>query len=224
MNHETTSAYGLWWLVIVNSALFILFAISFVQPKTKWDWRSLGGFSAFILALFTEMYGFPLTIYLLSGWLTRLNPGVDIYSHDAGHLWQTILGWKGDYHFGWLHILSNILILLGFWLLSSAWRVLHVAQQRGHLAVTGPYARVRHPQYIGFVIIMFGFLVQWPTLPTLVMFPILVWTYVRLAKREEGAALNEFGDLYREYMRRVPAFIPKRHSGIDELQKERKSS
>ncbi len=208
MNHEQANSYGLWWFVILNSALFILFAISFVQPQTKKDWRSLGGFSAFILALFTEMYGFPLTIYLLSGWLTQLNPGVDIYSHDAGHLWQTVLGWRGDFHFGWLHMLSNIIIFAGFWLLSSAWSVLHRAQKTRSLATTGPYARMRHPQYVAFVVIMFGFLIQWPTLPTLVMFPILVWTYARLAKREEADAIKIFGQTYLNYMKTTPAFIP----------------
>lgn len=209
MNHEQTSAYGLWWLVIVNSALFILFAMSFVQPKTRTDWRSLGGFTAFILALFTEMYGFPLTIYLLSGWLTRLNPGVDLYSHDAGHLWQTILGWQGNFHFGWFHVVSNLIIILGFWLLSASWSVLHRAQRAGTLATTGPYSRMRHPQYVAFVIIMFGFLLQWPTLPTLVMFPILVWTYVRLAKREDADALKTFGASYSDYMKVTSAFIPR---------------
>ena len=93
-------------------------------------------------------------------------------------------------------------------MLASAWRVLHKAQQARDLAVEGLYARIRHPQYAAFIVIMFGFLLQWPTLPTLVMFPILVFVYTRLARREEQAALEDFGEPYREYMRRTPAFIP----------------
>ena len=203
-----SNAYGLWSLVIINSAIFIIFAFSFTKPKSARDWRSLGAFSAFVVALFTEMYGFPLTIYLFSGWLQSKFPGTDIFSHEAGHLWNTIFGWNINPHLDPLHILSNVVIVGGFVLLASAWRVLHAAQQRHELAVEGIYARMRHPQYLGFIVIMFGFLLQWPTLPTVIMFPILAYIYVRLARREEQAALEEFGDRYRAYMANTPAFIP----------------
>ncbi|UZE94517.1 methyltransferase family protein [Alkalimarinus alittae] len=204
------SGYGLWMLVVLNSAIFIFFAFSFVKPKTKMDWRSLGVFSAFVVALFTEMYGFPLTIYFLSGWLTEKYPGVDFLNHENGHLLHTIFGFEGNAHFDPLHILSNVVIVLGFFLLSSAWNVLHHAQQSFTLAKTGWYARCRHPQYLAFIMIMFGFLLQWPTIPTVVMFPILVVVYIRLALREERMALQEFGDEYREYAKNTPRFIPKR--------------
>jgi len=138
MDHAITSAYGLWSLVIVNSVIFILFAFSFTKPRTSRDWRTLGMFSAFIVALFTEMYGFPLTVYLLSGWLTDKYPGLDIFSHDSGHLWHTLLGLEGNAHFDVLHILSNVLIVSGFWLLATAWKVLYTAQLQGTLAQTGP--------------------------------------------------------------------------------------
>lgn len=202
------SAYGLWSLVVLNSAIFIIFAFSFTKPKSSRDWRSLGAFSAFVVALFTEMYGFPLTIYLFSGWLQSRFPGADVFSHESGHLWNTLFGWDINPHFDPLHILSNVVIFGGFILLASAWRVLHAAQQKNELASEGIYARVRHPQYVAFVMIMFGFLLQWPTLPTLVMFPILVYVYVRLARREEQMAIDEFGDRYRDYMRTTPAFFP----------------
>ena len=113
-------AYGLWGLAIVNVAVFIIFAFSFAKPQTSRDWRSFGAFSAFIVALFAEMYGFPLTIFFLSGWLQRRYPGLDILSHDAGHLWPTILGLRGNPHFGVLHIASNVLVVAGFLLLSAA--------------------------------------------------------------------------------------------------------
>jgi protein-S-isoprenylcysteine O-methyltransferase Ste14 len=202
------SAYGLWSLVVINSLVFIIFAFSFTKPRTNRDWRSFSAFSAFIVALFVEMYGFPLTIYLLSGWLVRKYPGVDFFSHDAGHLWNTLVGWKINAHFDPLHILSNILILCGFILLAAAWKVLYEAQRTGTLAVRGPYSYVRHPQYGGFILIMLGFLLQWPTLVTLIMFPILVTMYVRLARREEQEVAEQFGDQYHRYAARTPAFLP----------------
>lgn len=209
MNHTESSAYGLWSLVIINSLIFIFFAFSFFKPQTKRDWRTLGSFSAFILALMTEMYGFPLTIYLLYGWLSKKFPQVDFFSHDSGHLLHTLLGLEGNPHFDILHILSNVLIVAGFWLLSASWRILYKAQQEKVLAVTGPYRYIRHPQYAAFILVMVGFLFQWPTLVTLVMFPILVWTYVRLSLKEEREVEREFGETYREYARKTPRFFPK---------------
>jgi protein-S-isoprenylcysteine O-methyltransferase Ste14 len=208
MTHESP-AYGLWGLVLINSVIFITFAFTFFKPKTSRDWRSFGAFSAFLVALFTEMYGFPLTLYFLSGWLQTRYPDVDWLSHDAGHLLEMLFGWKANPHFGPFHLVSNALIVLGFLLISAAWRVLYEAQREGRLAVTGPYAYVRHPQYVGFVMIMFGFLLQWPTLLTLAMFPVLVWMYARLARAEERDAIASFGDAYRRYAARVPAFIPR---------------
>lgn len=202
-------AYGLWLLVAVNSAVFILFAFSFFQPKTKRDWRSFGAFSAFLLALFTEMYGFPLTLFLLSGWLQSRFPDVDWFSHNAGHHLEMLFGWKANPHFGPFHVLSIALIGGGFILISRAWAVLYEAQRGASLATTGPYASVRHPQYAGFILIMVGFLLQWPTLLTLAMFPVLVWMYVRLARYEEREALSALGNAYRSYMDLVPAFVPR---------------
>ena len=202
------SSYGLWMLVILNSAIFIFFAFSFVKPKTKTDWRSLGVFSAFIVALFTEMYGFPLTIYLLSGWLAEKYPGIDFLAHENGHLLHTLFGLEGNAHWDPLHLASNIFIILGFYLLASAWSVLHKAQKTRSLAKEGWYARCRHPQYLAFIIIMFGFLLQWPTIPTLIMFPILVVVYVRLATHEEKVAYAEFGKQYLDYAKRTPAWLP----------------
>ena len=140
-----TPAYGLWSLVVLNSLAFIVFAFSFTKPRTSRDWRSHGAFSAFIVALFTEMYGFPLTIYLLLPWLSKHFPGIDFLSQDAGHLLE----------------------------------------------------------------MMFGFLLQWPTIITLAMFPVLVAVYARLAKAEERDMLEQFGAEYATYRERTPAFVPR---------------
>jgi protein-S-isoprenylcysteine O-methyltransferase Ste14 len=205
----TPPAYGLWSLVIINSLVFILFAFSFAKPQSKRDWRSFSAFSAFLVALFTEMYGYPLTIYLLSGWLQSRYPGVNWFAHDSGHLLEIMFGWRANPHFGPFHLLSFAFIGGGFILLSNAWRVLYAAQKNHVLAMTGPYARIRHPQYVGFVLIMIGFLVQWPTLLTLLMFPVLVYMYVRLAKREEREVAAEFGADYARYAAQTPAFFPR---------------
>ena len=210
MNPQDPPAYGLWPLVLINAAVFIIFAFSFTKPRTARDWRSFGAFAAFLVALFTEMYGFPLTIYLLSGWLASNYPGLDLLSHNSGHLLQTLLGWKGDPHFSPLHWISDGFIVGGFILIGAAWDVLYKAQQAHQLATTGPYAYVRHPQYIGFIVIMLGFLIQWPTLITLIMFPILVTMYIRLARREEREALTEFAEAYAHYATTTPAFFPRR--------------
>jgi len=209
MSEQGPFDYGLWSLVFINSAIFIIFAFSFFKPATARDWRTFGAFSAFLVALFTEMYGFPLTIYFLSGWLQSNFPNIDWLAHDSGHLLEMMFGWESNPHFGPFHLLSLVFIGGGFILLSAAWRVLYAAQKTGTLAVNGPYARVRHPQYVGFVMILTGFLFQWPTILTLAMFPVLVFMYWRLALNEERMVEAEFGETYRAYARQVPRFIPR---------------
>lgn len=206
---ESIPAYGLWGLVFINAAVFIFFAFGFFKPQTKRDWRTLGAFSAFILAMFTEMYGFPLTIYLLSGWLQSRFPETDFLAHASGHLWQTIFGFEGNPHFNPIHIISNILIFGGFFIIYRAWKILYAAQRTHTLATSGPYAYIRHPQYSGFLMIMLGFFIMWPTILTLFMFPILFFIYVRLARREEREVRTEFGIGYDEYAQKTPAFIPR---------------
>ena len=206
---DAAPAYGLWMLVVFNSAIFLMFAFSFFKPQTARDWRTFSAFAAFIVALFVEMYGFPLSIYLMSGWLQTKYPSLDLMSHNSGHLWSTLLGEKGDPHFGVLHIASYVFLGYGFYLLSSAWNVLYHAQRGNALAVTGPYGRIRHPQYVAFVLILFGFLLQWPTLLTLLMFPILLLMYGRLAVTEDADMRKKFGAEFDTYAARTPRFIPK---------------
>ncbi|WP_199884096.1 methyltransferase family protein [Anaerosinus massiliensis] len=208
MEH-TMWGYGLWPVVIINSLIFIIFAFSFARPRSLTDWRTFGTFSAFIVALFTEMYGFPLTIYLLSGWLAKYFPESALFSHDAGHIWYTLLGMSGDPHQNPIHALSSWLILGGMMFLAFTWVYLYRAQRKQELAQTGPYAVIRHPQYVAFIAIMTGFLLQWPTLLTVLMYPILVVMYIRLARLEERESRAYFGEVYEQYQAVTPGFIPR---------------
>lgn len=198
--------YGNWFLVIFNIILFLYFTKSAFKPRTKTDWQTYKIFGAFIVALFAEMYGFPLTIYLLTSFFgNRL--GLD-FTHNNGHILNTILGLQGDPHFNILHIISYALIIGGLMLLGKAWEVLFKSQKEQKLAITSVYKYIRHPQYLAFILIILGFLVQWPTLITLIMAPILIFRYIRLAKAEEKEMLKKFGNEYSSYKSQVPGFFP----------------
>ena len=212
MNSEKFD-YGEWATVIFFILFFLVFALSFTRPKSTRDWRSFGAFSAFIVALFVEMYGFPLTIYLLSPWLESRFPKIELFSHATGHLWHAIFNLEGAPHSHLLDFVSTILILGGLAILVFAWRILYKAQQTQTIAKTGLYSRVRHPQYTAFILIMMGYLLTWPTVPTLIMFPILVYMYIRLARREEQKALQEHGEEYERYQETTPAFLPRIRPG-----------
>ena len=201
--------YGLWVLVAISTATFIIFAASFFHPRSGRDWRALGTFSAFVVALFTEMYGAPLTVYLLSSWLGNSFLGLDL-THDGGHLWSKLFGWGGDPHLSPFHLASYVFIGGGFWMIASGWSSLLKAAKAGVLATDGLYARIRHPQYSGFMAIMVGFLLQWPTIPTLLMFPVLVYVYRRLAISEERETRDRFGVLWDAYAADTPRFVPRR--------------
>jgi protein-S-isoprenylcysteine O-methyltransferase Ste14 len=105
-------------------------------------------------------------------------------------------------------------------LIAAGWRVLYEAQQRHQLATSGVYSYVRHPQYAGFILVMLGFLVQWPTLLTIAMFPVLVWMYVRLARHEERETRVDFGEAYERYAAKTPAWVP-RLGSADEARSSR---
>lgn len=155
------------------------------------------------------MYGFPLTIYLFSGWLQTRWPGVAWFSHDAEHLPEMMPGLGINPHFGPFHVASTVLIIGGFWLVAAAWPVLFRVVGQGTPATTGPCSRIRHPQDAGFILIMTGFPLQWPTLVTLLMYPVLVAMYVLLARREEREAAARFGTDYGICRTRVPAWVPR---------------
>jgi len=205
-------AYGLWSLVLVNIGLFAFFIISFLAPVKKREWRSMSVTLAFFVALFTEMYGFPLTIYILTGVLGSRYPALNPFSHASGHLWLTFLG-GGAVMMTVIHIISNGLVIIGFAIMWKGWKLIHGA--KGELVTEGPYAHVRHPQYSGLFLVMIGMLIQWPTIITAIMFPVLIFVYYRLSKREENEMVKLFGDQYLRYMEKTPMFIPKLGDKLD---------
>ncbi len=178
-------AYGMWVVAAFNVGLFLFFILSFLKPRGGQEWRSMGVVTAFLVALFAEMYGFPLTIYLLSGWLGDAYPVLQPFSHKYGHLWVVVFG-GSDLAWAIVMGLSLVLMLMGYTLLSKGWMQIHAA--RGGLVSDGIYAYVRHPQYTGLFLLIIGFLVQWPTLLTVIMAPIMLYAYVHLARVEERRA------------------------------------
>ncbi|MCB0081415.1 MAG: isoprenylcysteine carboxylmethyltransferase family protein [Caldilineaceae bacterium] len=199
-------AYGMWFVVLLNIGLVLAFVLSFLTPHRRVEWRSMGLFTAWIAALFTEMYGFPLTIYLLTALFGRNYPVLDPFSHKNGHLLVALFGGSTAV---WVAVMlvTTALFWFGFSIMEKGWRQIH--QAKGALVTDGIYARIRHPQYTGLFMIVGALLIQWPTLLSILMAPILVVAYVRLAQREEREVETQFGLAYAEYRRQTPAFLPK---------------
>ena len=198
-------AYGMWPFVAINTAIFIFFALSFLKPKKRWEWRSMGTFSAFVIALFTEMYGVPLTIYILTATLGSKYPVTNPFSHESGNLWAVFTG-GSIFVSGLLMFLGGVVIIGGLVIMGKGWRQIHKAN--GELVTSGLYRWVRHPQYSGLFLITVGMLIQWPTIITFAMWPILMLMYYRLARKEEKEMESRFGDQYVTYRQRVPMFWP----------------
>lgn len=212
---DTATGIGYWQLSVLMTVVASWLLYRYVVPQNWKEWGSAGLVQAFIIALYAEMYGFPLTIYLLSGFF-----GLEIpWAHGSGHLWAALFG-LGPVGAMVEMIVGYAFVFLGISLLAEGWREVYRARQENRLATDQLYSVVRHPQYTGIFIAIFGQLIHWPTIPTLVLFPVIVWVYYRLAKREERRMIEEFGDEYRRYRNQVPMFFPRRGEWSQLLQRE----
>ncbi len=205
--HSTsdTYAYGQWLLVAFNVVFVIVFVASYLVPKRRVEWRSMGVFVAWVVALFTEMYGFPLTIYILSNWLGRAYPVAEPFTHVNGHLLAVIAGGSEQVALA-VDLVTSLMFFSALIFMGRAFKQIHDAQ--GELVTDGLYAYVRHPQYTALFVLIISLLIQWPSLLSWLMAPILLITYLRLARREEREMMDKFGELYANYRARTPSFIP----------------
>lgn len=194
---------GAWAIAIIMIVLVSWVLYRSLAPKSWREWASAGLVQAFIIALYAEMYGFPLTIYLLVRFF-----GLD-RSYLNANLWSTLLG-VGELGMMISMVLGYLLLFLGIGVFAKGWRQLYRARQEQRLARGGLYDLVRHPQYTGLFLALFGEgVVHWPTIFSVAVLPIIVLAYSLLARREEQQMVARFGDEYREYQRQVPMFLPR---------------
>ena len=206
MIHEPAEyAYSNYSGILISLLLFSFFILAYLVPTKKTEWKRAGLYEAFIIALFTEMYGFPLTIYTIS-WISGKNLGL---GHVEGHLMAVLLSNAGLSLTGawlWVMVISSVMLLLGIFMIYAGWKNIYSADD---LETGGIYQYMRHPQYLGLFIVITGFMVQWPTILTLLMWPILLITYYKLAQKEETGLADRFGTAYLEYKAKVPMFFPR---------------
>lgn len=200
-----TSHYGHWALVVIMVVAASWVVYRYLAPKSWREWSGAGMLQAFIIALYAEMYGFPLTIYLLTGFL-----GIDLpLTSFSGHLWATLLGY-GPVGAMIEMLLGYALVIAGLTLLVGGWRQVYRASREERLATDGLYGVVRHPQYTGIMLAVLGQIVHWPTILTLLLFPVIIALYAWLARKEEKLMAERFGEQYLAYRRSVPMFFPRR--------------
>ena len=202
--NENIAHSGVWIMALIMIVIASWFLYKYLAPKSWHEWAGAGVIQAFIIALYAEMYGFPLTIYLLARF-----GGLDRTDLNA-NLWSSLMG-MGETGMMISMIVGYGLLFLGIGLFFQGWRQVHKARKENKLVVGGLYALSRHPQYTGLFIALFGEgVVHWPTLFSIGLMPVIVFIYYRLALREEKKVIEEFGDEYLAYQRRVPMFIPRR--------------
>ncbi len=207
MNDSLTTQYfahsGVWILALIMIVFVSWFLYKYLAPKSWREWAGAGVIQAFIIALYAEMYGFPLTIYLLARF-----GGLDKTDLNA-NLWSSLMG-MGETGMMISMILGYALLFLGIGLFFQGWRQVYKSRQENKLVTDGLYALARHPQYTGLFIALFGEgVVHWPTLFSVGLLPVIVFIYYRLSLREEKKVTEQFGQEYLDYKSKVPMFIPK---------------
>lgn len=194
---------GMWGIALIVIVFVSWMLYRYLAPQGWKEWSRAGVLQAFVIALYAEMYGFPLTIYFLARFF-----GLDLAWGDGGNLWAQLFGTQIAHVVAM--VLGYAIVFSGASLVAEGWREVHKARRAGYLVTDGVYARMRHPQYTGLFLIVFGEgVVHWPTILSVLGFPIIVGTYAWLARKEERQMIAQFGDAYREYARRVPRFIPR---------------
>lgn len=191
--------YAILMIVIASWVLY-----HFLAPASWREWAGAGLVQAFIIALYAEMYGFPLTIYVLTSVLPLDIPLV----HFSGHLWAALLGY-GPVGAAIEMVIGYTLLTAGLLMIVKGWVKIYFAA--GRLVTNGIFRLVRHPQYAGIFLAIVGQLVHWPTIPTLALAPFIIIAYVHLARREEARLVEQFSASYVEYRQYVPMFLPRWH-------------
>lgn len=198
--HDFRTAWGFAAISIIFVSWIVF---RYLAPRRPREWTRFGIVQAFIVAFYAEMYGFPVTFYAL----TRIF-GLDVQSQLwRGNLWAYLTGSEATMLV--TMIVGTAISVLGILLVIRGWRQLYRAAKAGRLVTDGAYALVRHPQYLGLLMAVFGEgVVHWPTLFSLAAFPVIAIAYVLLARREERQMIEEHGAAYVNYRRRVPMLIP----------------
>lgn len=190
-----------WFGVLFFAALYGL-VLLFIPFYKKMDRKPRGAYIAFIIAFALEMHGIPFSMYLIS-WIVGHNLPEGIL---WGHTLVTYIGFTGMYINIGCAVVALALILNGWYNIYKKYWSRETG--KGSLVTSGIYKYIRHPQYTGLLLLSLGMLIEWATLPMLIMYPIMVFLYVRLAKREERDMIAEFGDTYNEYRKQTKMFIP----------------
>jgi len=200
----------MWGIAVIMIVIVSWLLYRYLAPDNWKEWTRAGVLQAFVIAFYAEMYGFPLTIYFLARFF-----GVDVAWTEGGNLWAQLFGTSAAHIVAM--VIGYIIVFAGAGMVVEGWRRIHKARREERLMTDGIYARVRHPQYTGLFIILFGEgIVHWPTIVSVVAFPVIVLAYGLLARREEREMLAKFGDEYRDYQERVPMFIPRRRPTFEE--------